>query len=261
MANYAAIKARIFGNQRYSDMLILNATDTETIKLEPTGGPAVYKFSREPFEGEGVWITGKSVKSRIKGNEETLFDVSNMKIRGAHNAENACAAALAGLLAGVDSETIKSAVAGFAGLEHRMEKVDEINAVSYYNDSKGTNPEATIKSLEGFNKNVVLIAGGSSKGSGFTSLAGAIFEHAKGVALIGQTAPEIEKALGSFQPKVRARDMKEAVSLGASWCGEGDAVLLSPACASFDMYENFEKRGEAFKKAVAGLRVERKDAN
>lgn len=169
------------------------------------------------------------------------------------NFENAMAAATACLTVGVQPETIRAAIKKFAGLPHRMERVAVIDGVTYINDSKGTNVDATVRSLAGFVRNVALIAGGSSKGADFAPLAEAVRIHAKGAALIGETGPAIAAALGDFTPMTLAGSLPDAVSAARSWVKEGETVLFSPACASFDMFSNFEERGDAFRAAVLKL--------
>lgn len=254
MDTYASLKARLYENQREGDTLVLNAADPRVARLPENPRTAVLRFGQDPVEGAGAWIEDEWAVARTGSGKLKLFAVDELAIKGLHNRENALAASLAALAAGAPPEAVRKAAMTFAGLAHRMELVDTIGGVAFYNDSKATNAEAAAKSLSGFEKNVALIAGGSSKGLDFTPLVEAVYKNAKGVVLIGQTASEIEKALGIYQPKVRAADMDEAVRIAASWCGEGDAVLLSPGCASFDMYKNFEERGGAFRAAVEGLK-------
>ncbi len=255
MEVYSGLKARLFENQTPDDIMIINADDPWVMGTKLNTSPVICRFSRLSSVGSGAWIEEGIVSVRIgKGKITRLFAIDKLKIEGSHNIENAMAASIAGLAAGFDAEDVTKAILGFKGLRHRMEFVGEINGIRFYNDSKGTNIDASVKSLAGFTKNVVLIAGGSSKGLDFAPLVEAVFKHAKGVTLIGETAREIEKSLGQFQPKIMANDMNHAVRIATEWCGPGDAVLLSPGCASFDMYENFEQRGEAFISAVNKIR-------
>ncbi len=253
MEVYAALKARLFENQGAGDTLIVNADDPLVCELVPPPGVKVLRFSMRRHDGEGAWVENGMAVARIDGVTKELFAVDEIKITGTQNIENALAAALAALSSGVLPDVIKKVVSDFEGLPHRMEHVAEIDGVTYINDSKGTNVDAAIKSVSGFNTNVVLIAGGSSKGSEYGAFAEAILRHAKGVVLIGETGPAIFEALGDFSPKTMAKDMGEAVEKATKMCGDGDTVLLSPACASFDMFKSFEDRGDTFKAAVSSL--------
>lgn len=253
MTAYAALKNRIYENQREGDTLIINAADPMLEDVAPPRGVKVLRFGFSHTERDGVYMDGQRAVAFLNGETEKLFSAEDLAIQGRHNQENALAAALAAYMAGVTSDDIRKAILSFKGLPHRMERVAEIDGVFFVNDSKGTNPDATVMSLAGFEKNVILIAGGSSKGADFSSLAEAVWKSAKGVVLIGGTAEAIEEALGVFQPKVHASSMEEAVRMASAWAARGDTVLLSPACASFDMFENYEDRGEAFKRAVGEL--------
>ncbi|HEB72089.1 MAG TPA: UDP-N-acetylmuramoyl-L-alanine--D-glutamate ligase [Nitrospirae bacterium] len=258
METYTSLKARLFQNQGEGDVLIVNADDKRSAFIKPEPGAQALYFSEKPLTGAGAWLEEGKAVARVENKMFELFSAGQLRIKGRHNAQNALAASLAALTAGVEPEKISEAVIKFAGLAHRMELVDEIGGIKYYNDSKSTNVDATVKSLSGFNKNVALIAGGADKGSGFGGLAQAVAQNAKGVALIGQTAPAIFNELGEFEPKVITKGMKDAVRLASGWLKPGGSVLLSPGCASFDMFKNFEDRGDAFKAEVAGLKEESK---
>ncbi|VAX17162.1 UDP-N-acetylmuramoylalanine--D-glutamate ligase [hydrothermal vent metagenome] len=254
MEAYTALKARLFENQREGDTLILNAEDSAARSLLPDTSVRILRFGVSRHGEDGAWVEDGKAMASIGPLKVALFEVKDLQIPGVHNLENALAASLAAFTAGVNPGQIKKVIRAFRGLPHRMEMVDEVDGVTFLNDSKGTNIDATIKSLSGYNKNVVIIAGGSSKGAGFAPLARAIGAHAKGAVLIGETAPAIVKALGEFAPKKRAQDMDDAVTSARAMCAQGDFVLLSPACASFDMFESYEDRGEKFKEAVARLK-------
>ncbi|MDH5637123.1 MAG: UDP-N-acetylmuramoyl-L-alanine--D-glutamate ligase [Nitrospinota bacterium] len=253
--SYTALKARVFENQGKGDTVILNGADSGSTFLSQN--PSVRKlwFGSKPDENEGgAWVENDTVYGEIPGrNSVKLLDLKDLMIKGPHNVENALAAALTALAAGAEQDVIAEAICSFRGLPHRMELVGTVRGINFYNDSKGTNVDATLMSLAGFDGDVALIAGGSSKGADFGPLAEEIKKRAKGAALIGETAAQIEKALGDYSPVKRAETMEEAVTAAASWLSPGDSVLLSPACASFDMYKNFEDRGEAFGRAVAML--------
>jgi UDP-N-acetylmuramoylalanine--D-glutamate ligase len=177
----------------------------------------------------------------------------DIKIKGVHNLENAMAASAMALLAGSSLETVRESLRTFPGLEHRLEFVREVEEVKYVNDSKGTNVGAVVKSIEGFTNPVILIAGGRDKAGDFTLLRNLVKERVKALVLIGESREKIKKALGNFTETVMAKDLKEAVQISRSIAVKGDVVLLSPACASFDMFINFEDRGRQFKKIVMEL--------
>lgn len=256
MEVYAALKARVFENQRDGDVVILNAEDPVTATLAPHPSTRVLWFGHAPHGRLGAWTENGRVYADMGGGAVELFPLSSLNVPGAHNVENAMAASLAALSAGVSAKTIGDTIRSFTGLPHRMEKVAVINGVTYINDSKGTNADASIKSLSPYNGNVVLIAGGSSKGADFTQFAKVVRQRAKGVALIGKTAPAIAEALGDFEPKTFAKDMESAIRTAAGMATAGDTVLLSPACASFDMFRNYEHRGDVFRQAVMALEKE-----
>ncbi len=251
--NYAGLKFRLFENQNEDDIIIVNAGDPITSKTGVVSSAPWRKFGLNEHGFDGVWIEDGSAVSKTGDEKVTLFRADDLLIPGVHNLENALAASLAGLMAGAKPDEINEAVTAFTGLEHRMEEVAVIGGISYINDSKGTNVDATIKSLAGFGKNVVVILGGSSKGADFTSLAKAVREKTKGVVLIGETAELIADALGDYSPLIRAESMKSAVVGAGELCENGDTVLLSPACASFDMYTSYKDRGAAFRNAVKEL--------
>ncbi|MGK7345069.1 MAG: UDP-N-acetylmuramoyl-L-alanine--D-glutamate ligase [Candidatus Nitrospinota bacterium M3_3B_026] len=258
MAAYAALKNRIYENQGEGDTLILNAGAPLLKNIMPPTGARILRFGRDPMTGEGAWVEEGMAVAEFDGERVNLFSLGEMRIKGPSNVENALAASLAALAAGAGPGAIREAVAGFEGLPHRMERVAEVDGVVFINDSKGTNVDATVKSLSGFDNDVVLIAGGSSKGADFGPLASAMRKHAKGVVLIGATAQGIEKALGGFEPVRRAKDMEVAVAMARQMAAPGDTILLSPACASFDMFKNYEQRGEAFGAAVRSLEMSEK---
>jgi UDP-N-acetylmuramoylalanine--D-glutamate ligase len=179
-----------------------------------------------------------------------LIDAEDIKIKGVHNLENAMAASAMALLAGCSVEAVRDSLRTFPGLEHRLEFVKEIEGVRYINDSKGTNVGAVIKSLESFKHPIILIAGGRDKAGDFSLLGSLVRERVKALVLIGEAREKIKMALGSFTETFMAKDLKEAVQISRSIARKGDVVLLSPACASFDMFIDYEDRGRQFKKIV-----------
>jgi UDP-N-acetylmuramoylalanine--D-glutamate ligase len=252
MEEYRQAKGRIFLNQTERDFLVLNADDPETMKLiEPARklNVQVSFFSRIK-EVDGIFLKGETV---IYGGEP-LFYASEIGIEGVHNLENAMAASLMALLAGCEPKDIREVLKSFRGLEHRCEFVREINGVRFVNDSKGTNVGATIKSIEGFRKEpLVLIAGGRDKKGDFNKLAEAARGRLKKAVLIGEASEKMKNALDRIVECEYASDLGDAVMKGFDSASSGNVVLLSPACASFDMFSNFEHRGEEFKRLVREL--------
>ncbi len=263
LKEYRDSKAAIFRNQDRDDFLVLNADDPETMSVYKTFNvrrsvfPKLFFFSRRR-RVDGVYCDDNAVCFNvpgIKGNTQNprLIDAGEIRIKGVHNLENAMASAAMALLAGCPPETVAAVLREFPGLEHRLEFVRELDGVRYINDSKGTNVGAVMKSLEGFTSPVLLIAGGRDKAGDFTQLRPFIRGRVRAVLLIGEAAEKIRGALGDLTETVPVADMGEAVSKARDMAERGDVVLLSPACASFDMFRDFEDRGEQFKKIVRGL--------
>ena len=261
---YARSKARVFKNQREGDFLVLNADDPETMKIEREelqlrkDGPAVFFFSRK-HEVKGLFFRDGSVYCDIPlllcGPGRPLISASEIRIQGVHNLENAMAASAMALLAGCPPGAVIEALREFGGLEHRLEFVRELDGVRYVNDSKGTNVGAVIKSIESFVQPVVLIAGGRDKAGDFSALRELVSRKVKSLVLIGEAARKIGDAVGDATDTVTAGSLADAVAIARRKAKAGDVVLLSPACASFDMFRDFEDRGEQFKKAVMELSV------
>jgi len=265
MSEYSNAKAQIFLNQQGTDFLVLNADDPETIKVESeklkvkSNKPKILYFSRK-MEVEGVYFKDGIIYSNFpfsvpETRNSELITADRVKIKGVHNLENAMAASAMALLANCPQEAVIDSLREFEGLEHRLELVREVNGVKYINDSKGTNVGAVVKSIESFNEPLILIAGGRDKAGDFSMLRNPAAEKVKAVVLIGEAAGKIQDALRDVTETVIARDLKEAVTLSSNLAKKGDVVLLSPACASFDMFQDFEDRGRQFKKIVAELRT------
>jgi UDP-N-acetylmuramoylalanine--D-glutamate ligase len=263
MEEYRDAKAAIFQNQHEPDILILNADDPETMELyearlrEGDRGPHVYFFSRTNkvkglYVKDGVIIVNLSDQNQKEAILQ-LIDTQDIRIKGVHNLENAMAASAMALLAGCPVEVVRDSLKEFPGLEHRLELVRELDGVKYINDSKGTNVGAVIKSIESFSEPLILIAGGRDKAGEFAALKNLAAEKIKMLVLIGEAAEKIEHALGAVTKTVMAGDLKEAVQIAHATAKEGDVVLLSPACASFDMFRDFEDRGTQFKTIVREL--------
>jgi UDP-N-acetylmuramoylalanine--D-glutamate ligase len=252
---YIEAKQRIFMNQKSTDFVVLNADDFRTEALASTVPSKPVLFSRLKALQHGAFVRGDRVVYRDDGGEKDLFPVSAIGLKGAHNLENVLASCAMAILAGAPAESLEKSVRNFKGVEHRIEWVAETNGVRYYNDSKATNVDATIKSLEAFPGNIILIAGGRDKGSDFTVLKNLVREKVKHLILIGEAAGKIGEALSDAVETSGAGTMQEAVSVCRDLAQPGDVVLLAPACASFDMFENYEHRGRIFKEAVRALTV------
>ncbi|MGH9441175.1 MAG: UDP-N-acetylmuramoyl-L-alanine--D-glutamate ligase [Thermoanaerobaculia bacterium] len=248
---YAAAKARILENQRGSDAAVLNEDDPEASSLSAPGRRV--GFSRRRAIPGGIYVESGEVVSEISGKRERLLSAREISLSGVHNLENAMAAAAVAECLGVDAAMIAKGLRNFPGLPHRSRKVAVLGGVEWVNDSKGTNPDATVKSLAGYpDRSVVLILGGSEKGSDFSILRGEVGRAARVVLTIGQSAERIERVLDRLDPLDvrRAETLERAVEEAARLARPGETVLLSPACASFDQFRDFEHRGARFEELV-----------
>jgi UDP-N-acetylmuramoylalanine--D-glutamate ligase len=251
--DYAAAKHRIFMNQVPGDLAVLNADD-EIVSSWATGLRAqVTTFSVKRELEEGLFLRGHEIVSRTATRERVLLMSEEMKLRGLHNVENVLAALATGLACGAAPESMRETIKRFEPVEHRLELVSEIQGVKFYNDSKATSVDATLKALEAFadeDGKIVLILGGRGKKAPYAPLSSLIREKVRKLILIGEDADAIETELGEFAATDRAKDMKDAVELSFQAAEPGDTVLLAPACASFDMFDSFEHRGNVFKGEV-----------
>lgn len=247
---YAAAKARLFENQRAGDFAVLNADDAITRSYAAAGGGLPYWFSSTREVAPGAWLRAGSIV--LEG--EPLMDAAEVPLRGVHNLENTMAAAIAAHLAGADHAHIRQAVLSFPGVEHRLEFVREFAGVAWYNDSKATNVDATLKAIAAFSGGLWVILGGKDKDSDYAPLAGPLREKAHAALLIGAAASKIEKQLAGAVPVLPCGTLTAAVAEARHRAKPGDTVLLAPACASFDQFDNFEHRGREFKRLVNALR-------
>ena len=247
--NYAAAKARIFENQTAADFAVLNADDATCVAMAPKTKAAVYWFSRQYVVEHGAFVRGYDIIWRDADHEQTIMPVAEIGLKGAHNVENVLGGVCAGMLAGVDPANIRRAVAAFRAVEHRLEFVCTIRGVDYYNDSKATNVDATIKAVESFSGGIHLILGGKDKGSDYSILNPLLQERVKRVYTIGAAAPKIESQIQGV-PIVSAVTLDTAVRLAGESAKGGDIVLLAPACASFDQFVSYEHRGRVFKDLI-----------
>jgi len=249
---YGGAKARMFENQTAEDAAVINADDAIAPQYAPAG-PRVFWFSREKRVASGCYLRGDEIVFRCDGVESVLLERKEIGLRGSHNIENVLAAAAAARLAGVERAAIAEGVRTFAGVEHRIEYVATISGVEYFNDSKATNVDATLKALDAFPGNVLLILGGKDKGSDYRILRQSLRSHARMALLIGSAAGKIEAQLEGVVPVERADTLALAVEIASRRAQPGDTVLLAPACASFDQFENYEHRGRVFKQLVRDL--------
>ncbi len=254
--DYAAAKHRIFMNQGPGDVAILNADD-EVVSSWAAGLRAhVTKFSTRQELDEGLFLRGRELVSRTTAAERVLLTRDQMNLRGLHNVENVLAALAAGLACGAALDSMRETVRQFQSVEHRLEFVTAINDVKFYNDSKATSVDATVKALEAFDDEpgkIVLILGGLGKKAPYAPLASLVSKRVRKLILIGEDAETIEHELGNLVAHERANSLGEAVQLSSAAAKPGDIVLLAPACASFDMFESYEHRGRVFKNEVSSL--------
>ena len=253
MDDYAAAKARIFLNQTPEDLAVLNADDARVAAMHTLTSAHVVYFSRRREPEAGIFLRGAEIISRSEGCEASLLSRAEIGLHGDHNLENVMSALAVGLACGAAPDSMRETIRSFRGVEHRLEFVASIGGVDFYNDSKATNVDAAIKSLEAFPGHLIPILGGKDKGSDYAPLAPLVTERCEHVILIGAAADKIAAALSHTRPLHRAATMPEAVELGFRLAHPGDTVLLAPACASFDMFDNYEHRGRVFKEAVHQL--------
>jgi UDP-N-acetylmuramoylalanine--D-glutamate ligase len=268
-ANYVSAKARIFENQGPEDFTILNADDPTTVDLAERTLAQRLLFSRKKEIGTGAFVRGAHIffrgvaRTLLSANtagsgqtlegEQQIMPLSEIPLKGAHNLENVLAAISVGMLVGAHPEQIRQAVRDFKAVEHRLEFIAKIAGVDYYNDSKATNVDATIKALESFPANIHLILGGKDKGSDYTVLNDLLRARVKRVYTIGAAAAKIESHIQGAAEVDHAETLETAVQRASASAVAGDVVLLAPACSSFDQFQNYEHRGRAFKEAVRSL--------
>lgn len=258
MGNYGRAKAAIFKNQTEDQFCVLNYDDDLCFALaaEEDCKATVVPFSRVENLVFGAFV--KDDKIVIRKQDGELIEIcgtDELLIPGSHNLENALAAAAIAYFGGIEPAVIAKVLRTFAGVEHRIEACGEVNGVRFVNDSKGTNPDAAIKAIEAMKENILLIAGGYDKGSTYDTFIEAFGGRVKKLILLGKTAPKIKAAAeeAGFTDIIMASDMEDCVAKAYEAAVPGDVVLLSPACASWDMYDNFEQRGEHFKSCVQRL--------
>jgi UDP-N-acetylmuramoylalanine--D-glutamate ligase len=253
--NYVNAKARVFENQRADDFTVLNAADSTTAGLSERTRAQLFWFSRKKEIEKGAFVRGERIYFRNGHNEREILPLAEVPLKGGHNLENVLAAVSIGMLVGCKPEQIRHAVRMFKAVEHRLEFVARVAEVDYYNDSKATNVDATIKALESFPANVHLILGGKDKGSDYTVLHELLRQRVKRVYTIGAAAAKIESQIQGAAEVLRAETLENAVRLAGAAAAAGDVVLLAPACASFDQFQSYEHRGRVFKETVHSLEI------
>jgi UDP-N-acetylmuramoylalanine--D-glutamate ligase len=250
--DYYQSKKNLILTQKEEDTAILNRDYPQVWALRKLGKFKVYAFSQTGKVSRGSWIQGDWIilADQI---QEKLMQTTETSLFGIHNRENIMASALVGHVLGIPAPSIKKSIMDFKGLEHRLEKTGELKQVVFYNDSKATNVDASLKSIQSFPGPIALILGGRNKGGDFARLREPVQTTVKAVVLIGEASDKIKKSLNGTVPITKASDMKEAVHLAYEAASPRGVVLLAPGCTSFDMFQNFEERGKVFKREVKAL--------
>jgi UDP-N-acetylmuramoylalanine--D-glutamate ligase len=252
-ANYIHAKARVFENQAEDDFTVLNADDPTTAALASRTRAQLFWFSRKQQVERGAFVRAAQIYFRDGQSEREIMPLADLPLKGAHNIENVLAGISIGSLAGCQPDAIRRAVRDFKAVEHRLEFVATIAGVDYYNDSKATNVDATIKAIESFPSNIHLILGGKDKGSDYTVLNELLRQRVKRVYTIGAAAAKIESQIQGVTEIEHSETLKNAVRRASESAVEGDVILLAPACASFDQFQSYEHRGRVFKEMVHAL--------
>jgi UDP-N-acetylmuramoylalanine--D-glutamate ligase len=250
MNEYIKAKERVFENQDAENFLILNADDPLASSMAGKAKCRVVFFSRRKKLKQGIFVKDNNIISLLDDKPQFSCPVDSIKLPGPHNLENVLAAVAAALLSGVVHKAIKKTISSFNGVEHRLELIGEIEGVKFFNDSKATNVDSTLKALESFQQPIILIAGGRDKGSPYLPLKDLVAQKVKALVLLGEAAGKIKRELENYSRVYMVRDLKDAVQTSARLAVKGDIVLLSPACSSYDMFKNYEQRGREFKKFV-----------
>jgi len=251
---YIQSKQRIFANQGPGQTLILNDDDPVLGELEMKGGARVYRYGIKREDDRQCFIEDGRIVAEMPGQGGLSFELDRFILPGIHNHANVMAAILAALAIDTPPDAIQEGIDGFKGLSHRIELVDKLRGVAFYDDSKATNIDAAIKSITSFSGPVVLIAGGRHKGSDYLPLVNAVQGRVKAAVFMGESSALLAEAFDGKIPWSQAGSMDDAVSIAYDWAREGDVVLLAPACSSFDMFRDYEQRGMAFQEAVRRIR-------
>ncbi len=252
---YAASKSRVFEYQTKEDVMIVNADDPGTREQIRRKQPPVriLKFGLAQGQGEGAFVENGELVVLLGGVRTPVVAAADISIRGVHNLYNAMAATLAARVLGVSAPSIRATLKNFKGVEHRLEFVREVGGVRYVNDSKATNIDSVWYALQAFEEPLVLLLGGRDKGNDYSKLYELVDKHVKAIVAIGESADKVRIAFESRKNVMTAGSMEDAVRAARTLASRGDVVLLSPACASFDWFENYEQRGRVFKEIVNSL--------
>jgi UDP-N-acetylmuramoylalanine--D-glutamate ligase len=253
MEKYAASKARVFQNQQADDVLIYNVDDEWTNKMVLQAHCHKIGFSIQQKLTEGAFVEDGKLVTVIAGVKTEIIDINQIFIKGMHNLYNSMAAVLIGQLLEIEAPVIQSTLKTFEGVEHRLEFVRRLNNVSYYNDSKATNVDSVWFALQSFKEPIVLFLGGRDKGNDYSRLRELVHKQVKAIVAIGESADLVEQSFKGTTVIKKSSSMEEAVDFARFLAQPGDVVLLSPACASFDWFKNYEHRGEVFKQLVNKL--------
>jgi UDP-N-acetylmuramoylalanine--D-glutamate ligase len=251
--DYFSAKKHLVELQTEKDLAVLNRDDSLVWALNKELSPAVYGFSRVTSITPGCYVENEEIVC-TNDEQHTVMSTEDIPLSGIHNLENVMAATCVGCLLNIPSEIIRDSITHFKGLEHRLEKVTDLAGVAFYNDSKATNVGATLKSIQSFDQKIVLILGGRDKGGDFGILREPVSRGVKEIILLGEASEKIANALQNGIPMKAASSLKEAVELGFAAASPGEIVLLAPACTSFDMFANFEERGQVFKQEVLAMK-------
>ncbi len=250
---YIQSKLRIYENQGHGQYLILNHDDPRLSSVHPSSDIALLCYGVEKKEGRHAYLEGGAVSASLNGATSQRFSLDSFALPGAHNRENLLGAVLAGMVLGIDAAIIQKTIDRFKGLPHRIEYVGEFSGVRFYNDSKATNVDAAMRSVASFDRPLILIAGGRHKGADYAPLVRAGRGRLRGAVFLGEAQGLLAESFRENIPFSLAGDMEDAVGIAFSMSKPGDAVLLAPACSSFDMFSDYSHRGEAFRAAVEGL--------
>lgn len=253
MEKYAAAKARIFMNQTANDVLVYDADDEWTSKIVVRAKCRTIPFSQQRRLSIGAFVENGMLVTMLGGRRTEVIALDQISIKGPHNLYNAMAATLVGELLDVGTASLRATLKNFKGVEHRQEFVREVNGVRYFNDSKATSVDAVWYALQAFDQPIVLMLGGRDKGNDYSRIFDLVKKNVRAIVALGESADKVDKAFSGFMTVKRAGSMDNAVLVAQSLAQTGDVVLLSPACASYDWFENFEQRGTVFKELVRNL--------
>lgn len=257
MEKYVASKRRVFENQHAGDSIVYNADDhlvRDVVERHVPREVRKLAFSLEREVTEGAFLRDSKMYTRLDGRETVIVSAGEISIKGRHNLMNAMAAVLAARARGIPAASLRATLKNFKGVEHRLEFVRDVRGVTYVNDSKATNVDSVWYALQSFTQPIVLLLGGRDKGNDYTRLHEPVAHHVKAIVAIGESADKVVAAFGSMKPLAKASSLQQAVEQAGKFAAPGDVVLLSPACASFDWFDNYEHRGRTFKEIVMSLK-------